>query len=134
MPESGFTIQQEGQEGLVGIFEDDGETGTLYLFDSTLDDGDQGILVWIPVYVRSEAFQPSQSDVWVTWSIDFSKVAATVKGQNQSPQDCFRPILDARSRQAANRFMREASAEPLRESEWLRGFEWTWTSDGASDQ
>jgi hypothetical protein len=90
MSQSGFTIQQDGQDGLVGIFEDDGETGTLYLFDSKVGGDDEGILAWIPVYVRSNEFAPTESDVWVAWSIDFSKIAAIVKGVSQNPRDCLR--------------------------------------------
>jgi hypothetical protein len=129
MPEGGFTVQQEGQEGLVGIFEDDGETGTLYLFDSKVGDEEEGILAWIPVYVRSTAFAPVEGDIWVAWSIDFGKVAAIVKGVSQNPQDCFRAVIDSRSKQTRNRFMKDASAEPLKDSAWLAGFEWTWAED-----
>jgi hypothetical protein len=129
MPEGGFTIQQEGQHGLVGIFEDDGETGTLYLLDSSVAD-DEGILAWIPVYVRSEGFQPIESDVWVAWSIDFGKVAAIVKGHSQNPRECFRAIINTRSRQSMNNFMKDVSAKPLMEPDWLSGFEWTWAEEG----
>lgn len=129
MPEVGFTIQEEGQDGLVGIFEDDGETGTLYLFDSEVGIDDEGIVAWVPVYVRSAAFAPTASDVWVAWSIDFSKVAAIVKGVSQTPHDCIRAVIDSRSKQACNRFMADSAAEPLRDPIWLSGFEWTWTDD-----
>jgi hypothetical protein len=129
MAEIGFRIQQEGQEGLVGIFEDDGETGTLYLFDSRAGYDEEGILAWIPVYVRSSAFAPTENEIWVAWSIDFRRVAAIVKGLCQNPRDCFRAVIDSRSKQTCNRFMKDASAEPLRDSAWLTGFEWTWSED-----
>lgn len=67
-----------------------------------------------------------ESDVWVAWSVDFGKVAAIVKGVSQNPQDCFRAVIDPHSKQAANRFMKDTAAEPVRDATWLSGFEWTW--------
>jgi hypothetical protein len=129
MPHTEFIIQEEGKDGLIGIFEDDGETGTFYLFDSNACGDQEGILAWTPVYRRSTLFSPTKSDIWIAWSINFNKVAVIVKAESQGSQDCFRAVIDSRSKQSCNCFMKDAFAEPLRDPFWLSGFEWTWISN-----
>jgi hypothetical protein len=59
MPQTGFVVQSEGPQPLVGILEDADETAWLYLYDHKMDK----ILATAPAYNRSEEVQPTEDDV-----------------------------------------------------------------------
>jgi len=125
----GFIVEEEGSNGLVGTFEDDGETGTLYLCDPRASEHEQGILGWVPVHVRSNEFQPIENEAWVGCSADFAKVASLVHGNGRLAIDDFRAVIEVASKSSKNSLMTNRDSIRLKDSAWLAGFEWTWTDE-----
>lgn len=118
---SKFLAQEEGRSGLVGIFQDDGDTGTFYLYDSgNRGEHEDKVLVWMPIYKSNDVHFEAE-DVWIAWSIDFERVGL-ILGRSGSPKQNFRAVIDAKS----SRTYRATSYSPDDES-WIKGFEWTWT-------
>ena len=123
-------MQEEAPGNLVGIFEDDGETGWLYLYDAgTAERGQDAILAFAPAYNRSADVQPSEDDVWVAWSLDFSKVAVLVRGGPRLIVDDFRAIIDVKTLQSRHQLYRGPGSSGIHDEQWLYGFEWTWTPE-----
>jgi hypothetical protein len=58
-----FILDQAGPSGVFGVFEDDGETGYLYIYDP----GERGIMADCHVYDRTESTNVRKGDVALTW-------------------------------------------------------------------
>ena len=129
--QSGFMLQEEGERGLVAIFEADGETGWLYLYKSeNADSGENAILVAAPAYNRGNLVQPKEEHVWVVWSEDFSKCAVLVRGGARPIVDDFRAIINVERRCFIHKLC-DGGSVGIQDFDWLQGFEWTW-NDGRS--
>jgi hypothetical protein len=70
--EPGFIVDAEGPEGIFGVFEDDGETGYLYIYEP---DG-AGITQHLHIYDRSAlSIAIEKKDVSVDWQGNKCSVA-----------------------------------------------------------
>jgi hypothetical protein len=71
---SGFIKELEGRRGLFAVFEDDGETGYLYIYFPQ----EQKILFDLNIYTRGSKIQPREDDVELVWTRDYTLCGARV--------------------------------------------------------
>ena len=96
----------------VAVFEDDGETGYLYVYSV----GAVAVQMHVHVYDRSEALQIEKESVDVLWSTDESKCAVRIWGQ-------LRGIIDLRMKREGRSWLENRNTPGITDEEWLRGFE-----------
>jgi len=94
------------------VFEDDGETGYLYVYSV----GAMAVQTHVHVYDRSEALQIEKESVDVLWSTDESKCAVRIWGQ-------LRGIIDLRMKREGRSWLENRNTPGITDEEWLRGFE-----------
>jgi hypothetical protein len=111
LEEEGFIVEAEGPRSLVGVFEDDGETGYLYIYEP---DG-QGVVNHLRIYVRTLRLQVDESDVQVEWSRDFSKCGVRIWGK-------LRGIIDVVSKQEGRVLLEDRNTPGIGDTKWLAGF------------
>lgn len=109
--EVGFICEAVGPLGLFGVFEDDGDTGYLYLYDT----GGRGVLKHIHVYDRSSELSVRETDVKVVWSSDLQKCGVLVF-------DKFRGIIDIAKSEEGRVWMKNRNSPGIADQEWLQGF------------
>jgi hypothetical protein len=95
-----------------GVFEDDGETGYLYLYEL---DGN-GIVRHLHIYDRSPKLMVQEQDVRVVWSADFTKVGVLIWGK-------MRGIIDLASGQEGRVWLESRETPGIDDAEWLKGFQ-----------
>ncbi len=66
-------------ESLAGVFEDDGSTGYLYLYDLNAPEGEK-IKDALQLYLLEEA-QVAENDIKLMWSKDESKIGISIEGK-----------------------------------------------------
>jgi hypothetical protein len=108
----GFITEAAGPSGLFGVFEDDGETGYLYLYEP---DG-QGVTNHLRVYVRTPDLNVKEDDVRVEWSTDLSKCGVRIWGK-------MRGIIDIVSKQEGRVLLETRSTPGIGDAKWLEGFD-----------
>lgn len=94
------------------VFEDEGETGYLYLY--SVDSGT--IQKHVHVYDRSAALQIAKDSVDVLWSTDESKCAVRIWGQ-------LRGIIDLQTKKEGRAWLENEDTPGISDREWLCGFE-----------
>ncbi|MBV8757058.1 MAG: DUF2251 domain-containing protein [Deltaproteobacteria bacterium] len=77
MSSEGFVVEGPGRSSLVAVFEDDGETGFLYVYDCAADK----VTTHLHVYDRSPSLVVNEDDVFVTWTSDFSRCGVVIWGE-----------------------------------------------------
>jgi hypothetical protein len=109
---SEFIIETQGPPGIFGVFEDEGETGYLYVYEP---DG-RGIFGHLQIYVRSDRIQPNESDVSVLWSSDQKKCGVIIWGG-------MRGIIDLKNDRQVVSPLEDRNSAPIIDEEWMRGFD-----------
>ena len=109
--EDGFIVEAKGPGGLVGVFEDDGETGYLYIYEP---DG-QGVANHLRIYVRTPALDVSESDVQVEWSDSLNKCGVRIWGK-------LRGIIDLSTKQEGRVLLENRDTPGIGDPKWLEGF------------
>lgn len=94
------------------VFEDEGETGYLYVYSV----GAAAVQTHVHVYDRSDVLQIAKDSVDVLWSTDESKCAVRIWGQ-------LRGIIDLRMRREGRAWLENRDTPGISDTEWLRGFE-----------
>lgn len=94
------------------VFEDEGETGYLYVYSL----GAAAVQTHVHVYDRSDVLQISKDSVDVLWSTDESKCAVRIWGQ-------MRGVIDLRMRREGRAWLENRDTPGINDAEWLRGFE-----------
>jgi len=94
------------------VFEDDGETGYLYVYSVSA----AVVQAHAHVYDRSDALQIAKDSVDVLWSTDESKCGVRIWGQ-------MRGIIDLRKRREGRAWLENRDTPGINDPEWLRGFE-----------
>lgn len=107
----GFTIECQGPIGIWAVFEDDGETGYLYLYEPE----GRGVVRHLHLYDRSIKLPVKEADVRVVWSEDFSKCGALVWGR-------MRGIIRLDSAQEGRIWLENRDSPGISDPEWLEGF------------
>ena len=108
---SDFIVEASGPSGLFGVFEDDGETGYLYLYEP---DG-QGVTRHLHIYDRTPELHVQESDVQVEWSTDQTKCGVRIWGK-------MRGIINVASGQEGRVWLVGRSTPGIGDAEWMKGF------------
>jgi hypothetical protein len=107
----GFIVDGAGPEGLSCVFEDDGETGYLYVYE----EHGKGILKHLQIYSRAENLNVHESDVHVMWSADGTKCGVTLWGG-------FRGIIDIKNEREVSTRVTHRHSPSITDQQWLNGF------------
>jgi hypothetical protein len=107
-----FIRETAGPSGLVGVFEDDGETGYLYIYEPA-----EGVVLrHLRIYNRSLAVDVQEGDVEVEWSADLTKCGVRIWNK-------LRGIIDI-ARGLEGRVLVENRQTPgISDEQWLSGFD-----------
>lgn len=106
-----FIVEAEGPENLFCVFEDDGKTGYLYVYEP---DG-RGVMHHLHVYDHAEDHIVTKSDVEIVWSVDFKKCGVIIKGE-------MRGVMEVASGNSTVIESDNASSKAS-QSDWLNGFD-----------
>lgn len=106
-----FVAEAAGPQGLFGVFEDDGETGYLYLYEPC----GREVFRHLHVYDRARNLPVQAHDVRVMWSEDFSKVGVQIWGK-------MRGIINLATDQEGRVWLENRNTPGIGDSEWLKGF------------
>jgi hypothetical protein len=94
------------------VFEDEGETGYLYVYSVT----PAVVQAHVHVYDRSDALRIAKDSVDVLWSTDESKCGVRIWGQ-------MRGIIDLRMSREGRAWLENRDTPGINDPQWLRGFE-----------
>ena len=108
---SDFIIDEIGPDGLACVFEDDSETGYLYLYDPN----GRGVLEDLQIYNRASELNVAEGDVEVVWSSDGSKCGVLI-------WNAMRGIIDVKRNEKARAKLESRDSPPITDPEWLKGF------------
>jgi hypothetical protein len=106
-----FVGDTNGPDDLTCFFEDDGETGYLYVSDKKL----RKVVRHLQIYNNAGAIRPSQNDISVVWSDDGKKCGVRIFHG-------MRGIIDMEKGIEARAKMIDRSSPPISDLEWLKGF------------
>lgn len=108
--ETNFIVHEPGSD-VIGVFEDDGETGYLYLYSAR----EQTVLRYLHIYDRSETVVVSACDVRVVRSQDRQKCGVKIWGK-------MRGIIDLFSDKQGRVWLENRNTPGIDDAEWLTGF------------
>ncbi|HEX6285643.1 MAG TPA: DUF2251 domain-containing protein [Pyrinomonadaceae bacterium] len=108
---SNFIVDKSGPNGLVGVFEDDGDTGYFYLYDV----GGETILGDLQIYNDAKALKFDEHDVEVVWSSDEQKCGVRILNG-------MRGIIDVKGNMKVNSKLESRDSVPITDPYWLEGF------------
>jgi hypothetical protein len=111
--QTGFICEASGSSGLVGVFEDDGDTGYLYVYDPN----GRGVLTHLHVYDRRPELLVRKVDVRVVWSSDWQKCGVIIL-------DKFRGIINIATGEEGRVWMEKTNSPGIADKKLLRGFTW----------
>jgi hypothetical protein len=106
-----FLLEAAGSPGLFGVFEDDSETGYLYLYEP----GGREVFGHLHIYDRTPSLSVQEQDVRVLWSEDFSKVGVVIWGK-------MRGIINLVTGQEGRVWLEGRSTPGIGDAGWLKGF------------
>ena len=107
-----FVADTEGPGDYACFFEDDGETGYLYLSDRKLNK----VVRHLQIYTDAEAINPEEQDISVVWSSDGKKCGVIIFNG-------MRGIIDVEKGIEGRSKMTDRSSPPIQNRDWLSGFE-----------
>ena len=110
-PETNFVVYAIGPKGQVGVFEDEGETGYLYLYSVR----EQTVVRYLHIYDRSPRLSVSREDVHVVWSEDGTKCGVVIWGK-------MRGVIDVASDREGRVWLESRDTPGIGDAEWLQGF------------
>lgn len=106
-----YVSDTSGPDCYVAFFEDDGETGYLYVSDREK----QEIVKHVQIYTNSKRLDVSSDDVRVVWSSDGTKCGVIIWGG-------MRGIIDLEKGVEGRAFLETRSSPPISDPSWLKGF------------
>ena len=109
--ENEFIKEAAGPSGLFGVFEDDGDTGYLYIYEPE----GRGVVRHLHIYDRSPEVNVREQDVEVEWSTDLKKCGVRVWSK-------MRGIIDLASDREGRVWLASRETPGIGDSDWLRGF------------
>jgi hypothetical protein len=105
-------VEAAGSEGVFGLFEDDGETGYLYLYEP----GKREVFQHLHIYDRTPQVVVRKEDVRIVWSSDYSKCGVMIFGK-------MRGIISLGIGHEVRTWRENGDRMAIEDQEWLRGFE-----------
>lgn len=109
--ETNFVIHFKGADSCVGVFEDDGTTGYLYVYDP----GNRNILQHVHVYDTSDSLSPGPDDIILLWDESGCKCGVVIWNQ-------MRAIIDLNKSRPGRAWMEDPDSPGINDKEWLQGF------------
>jgi len=106
-----FIVHERGYARQFGVFEDEGATGYLYLWDGS----DEKVLKHIHIYDRRGGLEIAAGDVEVLWSRDKTKLGVAIWGR-------MRGIIDLVSDKEGRVWLESPETPGIGDPEWLSGF------------
>ncbi|MFL6228105.1 MAG: DUF2251 domain-containing protein [Pyrinomonadaceae bacterium] len=106
-----FVVDAPSGGTLSAVFEDDGETGYLYVYE----EGGRGILAHLQIYDCAAELNIFEDDVRVIWSVEQDKCGVIIL-------DGMRGIINVPDGDMCRVKMASRDSVPLTDPEWLRGF------------
>jgi hypothetical protein len=106
-----FIVEAAGPKGLVAVFEDDGETGYLYLYEPEV----RGIVRHLHIYNRTAAVQPTERDVECRWAADENRCGVFV-------WRVLRGAIDIKHGTEHRAPIHDELTPGINDSAWLMGF------------
>jgi hypothetical protein len=110
-PETNFVVYAIGPEEQAAVFEDEGETGYLYLYSLR----EQTVVRYLHIYDRSKKLAVVREDVQVVWSEDGTKIGVVIWGK-------MRGIIDVASDREGRVWLEDRDTPGIGDTEWLKGF------------
>lgn len=108
---TGFIRYEKGPDDCFAVFEDEGETGYLYLYNSAND----AISSHLHLYDRSAKVDIGPEDVQVVWSDDLSKCGVVIWGK-------MRGIIDLKNGREGRVWLQDRNTPGIGDRDWLTGF------------
>lgn len=106
-----FVGDQAGPADYVGFFEDDGETGCLYVSDKKTDQ----VIKHVQIYDNAGQLNLREDDVQVIWSSDGEKCGVVIWGG-------MRGIIDLGRGAEGRAKLLSRAAPAISDPQWLSGF------------
>jgi hypothetical protein len=110
-PETNFIVYAIGAEEQAAVFEDEGETGYLYLYSLR----EQTVVRYLHIYDRSKRVAVTREDVQVMWSEDGTKCGVAI-------WDKMRGIIDVALDREGRVWLENRDTPGIGDREWLKGF------------
>lgn len=110
--ETNFVLYEKRPDELFAVFEDDGASGYLYLYDAR----QQQIVEHVHNYDRSEKLSVREQDVEIAWSQDGLKCGVLIWNK-------MRGIIDRQKPLPGRVWMEDQDSPGIADNDWLRGFE-----------
>src|SRR5215831_10696123 len=107
-----FIVDSPGPDQLSAVFEDQGGTGYLYLFDERAE----RILVDLLIYNESSYQRVGERDVTVLWSADGTKCGVSVLGK-------MRGVIELKNHSKARASIESEGPDATLTANWLEGFD-----------
>ena len=108
---SAFVIEAAGRQGVFGVFEDDWDTGYLYLYEP----GGREVFGHLHIYDRTPILTVQEGDVRVLWSEDLSKVGVVIWGK-------MRGIVNLVTGKEGRVWLEDRNTPGINDTGWLKGF------------
>ena len=105
-------MDEAGPADISGVFEDDGETGYLYVYNRATRE----VVRNLHIYDRSRKFEVHASDVRIVWSGDMNKCGVLIWGK-------MRGIIDVQQGRGGRVWLIDKDTPGISEGEWLSGFD-----------
>lgn len=109
--ETELVVYEKGPAGLFGVFEDDGDTGYLYILDVT----EQKIVQRLQIYDNARRLSIGPEDVEVVWSEDRSKCGVLIWNK-------MRGIIDLTAKREGRVKLENRETPGIGDNGWLSGF------------
>lgn len=109
--ERGFVCEKACSSGIFGVFEDDGETGYLYIYEPT----GKGVLNHLHIYDRHTLLDVKEADVEIVWSVGCEKCAVMIWGK-------YRGIINVKTMQEGRVWLETRQTPGIADKAWLSGF------------
>lgn len=107
-----FVSDVAGPIDFTGFFEDDGETGYLYISDNR----SKKVIRHLQIYNDAAKINATEEQIRVVWDLDGKKCGVIIFGG-------MRGIIDVSNGLEARAKMMDRASPPIQDSEWLGGFE-----------
>jgi hypothetical protein len=108
-----FILYSTGPDDLFAVFEDDGKTGYLYLYNSAEKKPLEHLLIYDAVKVVPQ-------DIWVGWSENGAKCGVAIWNK-------MRGIIDRIKKQEGRVKLESRNTPGIDDEEWLNGFEYLYS-------
>ena len=110
--QTNFIVSSQGSGSTFAVFEDEGDTGYLYLFSYE----DEQVLRCVHVYDRGPNLEVNVDDVAVKWSRDLTKCGATIFGEMHA-------VIDTLKQSEIRAWLDDSASPGIIDSDWLLGFD-----------